>query len=124
MPGVQKNFAYFLYTDDNGADWNVRGESGGAATAVDGHSTDYTAPPWGPNTRRRHVRYAVYQDATTFRTIKQIMYTAAALAALAAGDVVAVAVEGLAATVNYSLAAKIAEKQPIPKASRQLADHA
>jgi len=122
MARNQKNFAYFEYEDDNGAMWNVRGESGGAATAVDGHTTDYTNPVWGKNTTRRHVRYAIYQDATTFRTIKAIIYTPAAFAALSAGDIVAVQVEGLATTVNYTLAAKVPEKQPIAKASRQLAD--
>jgi len=112
----------FKYTDDNSVDWNVRGESGGAFSATDGHSTDYTKPAWGKMTRTRHVRYVVAQDPTTFRTVKGIVYTSAAFASIGLGDTVAVAVEGLATTVNYSVSAKIAEKQPAPHAPRPLAD--
>jgi hypothetical protein len=118
----QRNFSYFLYTDDNAVDWDVFGEDGGAATGVDGHTTDYTHPAWGRNTRRRHVRYAVYQDGSSFRTYKAIIYTPTAFAAIAAGDTVTVLVPGSATGVTYTLAAKIAERQPIPKASRHLAE--
>src|ERR1044072_778675 len=110
MARNQRNFAYFKYTDDNGVDWNVRGESGGAFSGVDGHSTDYTAPAWGPNTTRRHVRYVEAQDSTTFRTVRGVIYTAAAFAAIGAGDTIAVTVPGLATTVNYTVSKKIAEK--------------
>lgn len=122
MARNQKNFSYFMYVDDNAVEWNVRGEDGGAASAIDGHTTDYTKPAWGDNTRKRHVRYAVWQDAVTFRTAKTIIYTPTAFAAVGPGDTIAVSVEGLATTVNYTLAAKVAEKQPLPKASRHLAD--
>lgn len=122
MPINQPNKAYFLYVDDNAANWNVFGESGGPAIGVDGHTTDYTAPVWGRQTVRRHVRYAVYQNATTFRTVKCVIYTPTAFAAIAAGDTVTVPTPGTATDETYVLAAKIAEKQPIPKASRHLAD--
>lgn len=123
MARNQKNFAYQLYVDDNAAQWNVRGEDGGALAAVDGHATfDATKPVWGKQTRRRHVRYVVYQDPVTFRTVKGIVYTAAAFAAIAPGDIVAVQVAGLATTVNFTVKEKIGEKQPLAGASRQLAD--
>jgi hypothetical protein len=122
MPGNQKNYSYFDYLDDNGNHWNVFGETGGPATGVDGHSTDYTQPAWGTNTRKRHVRYAEYQDGTTFRKYRAIIYTPTAFAAISAGDTVTVPIAGVATGATYTLSAKIAEKQPIPKASRHLAD--
>lgn len=123
MARNQKNFSYFTYVDDNGDTWNVRGEDGGALSLVDGHAAlTAGAPVWGRQTSRRHVRYIVYQDPTTFRTVKGIVYTAAAFAAVAPGDIVAVQVEGLATTVNYTVKQKIGEAQPIATASRHLAD--
>jgi hypothetical protein len=122
MARNQKNFQWFLYVDDNAVDWDVFGESGGAASAVDGHTTDFTKPAWGRNTRRRHVRYCIWQDAVTFRTLKTIIYTPTAFAAIGAGDTIAASVAGLATTVNYTLKAKVPERQPIPGTSRPLAD--
>lgn len=121
MARNQKNFENFLYVDDNGVSWTKRGEIGGDATAVDGHATGTGAPTWidGPHMR---VRRIVYQDPTTFRTVTPIFYTAAAFAAVALGNIVAVQVEGLATTVNYSAVKKIAEKQPSRGTSRKLAD--
>jgi hypothetical protein len=121
MARNQKNFDNFLYVDDNGVDWTKRGETGGAATAVDGHATGTNAPTW-IDSKRMHVRRIVYQDPTTFRTIDPIFYTAAAYAAVSLGDIVAVQVEGLATTVNYSANKKLAEKQPARGPSRKLAD--
>jgi len=111
MARNQKNFDNFLYTDDNAVDWTKRGESGGAATAVDGHATSTGAPVWRDSSRMR-VRRIIYKDATTGRTIDPIFYTPAAYAAVAIGDIVAVQVEGLSTTVNYAADRKLAEKQP------------
>src|ERR1700686_2927223 len=123
MARNQKNFKYFLYVDDNAFSWNVRGEDGGAGTAVDGHAAfDATKPVFGRTSRRRHPRYIVAQDPVTFRTIKFVVYTAAAYAALAGGTAIAVTVPGLATTVNYNVSEKIGEKMPIAKTSRELAD--
>ncbi len=122
MARNQKNFQYFLYLDDNAVNWNVRGESGEAGSGVDGHATDFAHPTWGAMSRRRHVRYAIYQDSVTFRTIKFIVYTPTAFAAIVAGATLAVTVPGLATTVTYTLKAKVPEKQPIPATSRNLAD--
>lgn len=123
MARNQKNFKLFDYLDDNGVHWCVRGEDGGAGTAVDGHAAfDATKPIFGRTSIRRHPRYAVYQDAVTFRTVKFIVYTPTAFAAIVPGNIVAVQVPGLATTVNYTLSQKIAEKLPVPKASRELAD--
>lgn len=122
MARNNKNFDNFLYVDDNAVEWNVRGEEGGAFSGVDGHATDYTKPVWGKQSNRRHVRYVVAQDATTFRTIKGIVYTPTAFAAISPGDTIAAQVPGLATTVNYTVSQKIAEKQPIARAARNLLD--
>jgi hypothetical protein len=122
MARNQKNFDNFLYVDDNGVSWTKRGESGGDATAVDGHATGTGAPMWIDSSRMK-ARRIVYQDPTTFRTVSPIFYTAAAYAAVALGtDVLAVQVEGLATTVNYTANKKQAEKQPARGPSRKLAD--
>lgn len=121
MARNQKNFQNFLYVDDNGVSWTKRGESGGDATAVDGHATGTNAPTWIDSARMR-VRKIVYQDPTTFRTVDPIFYTAAAYAAVALGDILAVQVEGLATTVNYAATKKVPERQPSRGPSRQLAD--
>lgn len=123
MARNQKNFKLFDYLDDNGTHWSLRGESGGAGAAVDGNAPfDPTKPVFGRTSTRRHPRYVVYQDAVTFRTVKFVVYTPTAFAAIVPGNIVAVQVEGLATTVNYTLSAKIPEKMPVPKASRNLAD--
>ena len=121
MARNQKNFDNFLYTDDNAVDWTKRGESGGAATAVDGHATGTGAPTWIDSARMK-VRRIIYQDPTTFRTVNPIIYTPTAFAAVDLGDIVAVQVEGLATTVNYAAVKKQAEKQPSRGVSRKLAD--
>lgn len=121
MARNQKNFQNFLYVDDNGVSWTKRGESGGDATAVDGHASGTNAPTWIDGSRMR-VRKIIYKDPTTFRTVDPIFYTAAAYAAVALGDILAVQVEGLATTVNYSAVKKVAEKQPSRGPARQLAD--
>lgn len=121
MARNQKNFDNFLYVDDNTVDWTKRGESGGAATAIDGHATGTGQPTWIDSARMK-VRRIIFQDPTTFRTIDPIFYTPAAFAAVDLGDVLAVQVEGLATTVNYNAVKKVAEKQPARGVSRKLAD--
>jgi len=116
-----KNFQNFLYVDDNAVSWTKRGEDGGAGAAVDGHATGTSAPTWIDSSRMK-VRRIVYQDATTFRTVAPIFYTAASWAAVAIGDIVAVQVPGLATTVNYAAKKKLGEKQPSRSPARQLAD--
>lgn len=121
MARNQKNFQNFLYVDDNGVSWTKRGEDGGPGAAVDGHAAGTGAPTWidGPRMKTRKI---VYQDPTTFRTQRVVFYTAAAYAAVALGDIIAVQVEGLATTVNYNATKKEPEKQPSRGSARQLAD--
>ena len=121
MARNQKNFDNFLYIDDNDVHWTKRGESGGSATAVDGHATGENDPTWVDSARMK-VRRIIYQDPTTFRTVDPIFYTPTAYAAVALGDIVAVQVEGLATTVNYAAVKKVPERQPSRGPSRKLAD--
>lgn len=121
MARNQKNFQNFLYIDDNAVHWTKRGESGGDASAVDGHASGAGDPTWIDSSRMR-ARRIIYQDPTTFRTVTPLFYTSTAFGAVALGDIIAVQVEGLATTVNYSAVKKVAEKQPSRGAARQLAD--
>jgi hypothetical protein len=111
--------------DDNGVSWNKRGEDNAAINTIDGSSAFGGHPRWPKETRRFHTRKGRYVDATTFRSKTVIFYTAAAYAAVTTGtSTLALHVEGETATVTYTLAEKIPEKQPGSAAVRQLADHA
>lgn len=125
MAANQTNFQVFTYVDDNAVTWNKRGELDTAVNAIDG-STALTAgaPVFPRASRRYHTRYAVFVDPTTFRTKRIVVYTAAAFAAITGATTLAVNVPGETAAVTYSLAEKIAEKQPVGRATRQLPDHA
>jgi len=122
MPGNQPNVGWSDYLDDQAAHWSVRGEVGGPAAAIDGHATVGTAPAFGRMTKRRHVRYAEWTDATTFRKTRTIIYTPTAFAAISVGDTVSVPLQGVATSATYTLSALIPEKQPVPGPSRHLAD--
>jgi len=125
MAAEQKNFDLFTYLDDNAQSWNKRGESDAIRNAVDGSTAFGAHPAWGAETPRHRVRRAVYQDPTTFRTKSIIVYTPTAFAALTVGSsTLSFKVEGNTAAVVYTLAQKIAERQPSAKAARQLVDHA
>lgn len=123
MPRNQKNFGYQTYVDDDGVSWNKRGETGGAASAVDGHAASVASQPVWEERPHNTVRKITYMDATTGRTVQPIFYTAAAYNAVALGDIVAVDVAGLATTVNYAAVQKHPEhKRGTPNFTRQLAD--
>lgn len=125
MAANQTNFQVFKYVDDNGVTWNKRGELDAAVNALDGSSAlQAGAPVWPSESRRFHTRKAVFIDPTTFRTKRVIVYTAAAFAAITGATTLNVNVPGEVAAVAYSLSEKIGEKQPVAKATRQLADHA
>jgi hypothetical protein len=121
MARNQKNFQNFLYVDDNGVSWTKRGEDGGDAAAIDGHAAGTGAPTW-INSSRMKARTITFIDPTTFRTVQPLFYTAAAFAAVTLGSTMAVQVEGLATTVDYTADRKHAEKQPKRGPASQLAD--
>lgn len=121
----ERNYQVFSYTDDNAAVWNKRGALDAAINALDG-STVLTAGKalWPAASRRYHTRMAVFQDPTTFRTVRVVIYTPAAFAALTGASTLNVNVPGNVAAVVYNLIEKISEKQPVAHSTRQLADHA
>lgn len=124
MASNELNYQVFTYVDENGTTWNKRGELDTAVNAIDGSAAlTAGAPMWPRRSRLRHTREAVFQDPTTFRTKRIIVYTAAAFTALTGSSTLAVNVPGLATTVTYNLIEKLGEKQPIAHATRQLADH-
>ena len=123
---IQPNFNVFTYHDDDGTVWNKRGAQDPACNAIDGNAAFTSTagtPIWDKNTRKFHVRTAVFQDPTTFRTKRCIVYTPAAFTAITTATTISVAVQGQAATVTYNLSEKSPEKKPVAKAPRQLADH-
>jgi hypothetical protein len=125
MAANQRNFQVFSYVDDNGTVWNKRGTLDAAINAIDGSAPLTAGAPVFPSASRRyHTREAVFYDPSTFRTVRFPVYTAAAFAAITGATTLNVNVPGETAAVTYSLAEKIAEKQPVGKTTRQLADHA
>ncbi len=125
MAAEQKNFSLFTYTDDQGTDWNKRGELDAIRNAVDGSTAFGANPSYGKETRRHHTRKAIYQDPTTFRTKTCIIYTAAAFAALTVGtSTLSFKVEGNTAAVVYTLAELKPESPLTAFSPRNLADHA
>lgn len=123
MARNQKNFSFFTYVDDDAVSWNLRGEDGGAAAAVDGHAVAVATQPTWERTKLNQPRRVIYQDAATGRIVAPVIYTPTAFAAIAKGDIVAVQVAGLATTVNYTAVKKLGEKKRgTPAFSRHLAD--
>jgi hypothetical protein len=120
----QRNYQMFTYVDDNGDTWNKRGILDAAINAIDGSAALTAGEPVWIDTPKKQTRKAVFYDPQTFRTVKFTVYTAAAFAAITGATTVAVSLPGNAAADTYSLAAKIAEKQPVAKATRQLPDAA
>lgn len=125
MAANQRNYQVFTYVDDDARVWNKRGELDAAVNAIDGSAAlTAGAPVWPHSSRRFHTREAVFVDPTTFRTKRIVVYTPAAFAAITGATTLAVNVPGNTGAVTYSLSEKIGEKQPVGKATRQLADHA
>jgi len=121
----QKNFQLFSYLDDNAQTWNKRGEADSIRNAVDGSTAFGAHPNWGRESRRHSVRKAIYSDGTTFRTKTCIIYTPTAFSALTVGtSTLSWMVEGETVAIVYTLAKKVAERQPSAQSARQLADHA
>lgn len=127
MVAVQKNFELFKYVDDDGGNWNKRGEVDTNRNSVDGSAAAGAYPVWrdGTGARGYRSRKIVYQDPTTFRTVTVQFYTAAAYAAIVLQtDTMNIYVPGEAVAVTYTAIRKIPEHKPGVGASRMLADHA
>jgi hypothetical protein len=124
MAANQRNYQVFTYVDDNGTTWNKRGTLDAAINAIDGSAALTGGAPVWINTKRKRTREVIFIDNTTFRTVRFTVYTAAAFAAITSSTTLNINVPGETAAVVYNLSEKIGEKQPVAKATRQLADHA
>lgn len=120
----QRNTNLFHYTDDAAVAWNARGEIDTAVNAIDGSAALTPGAPVWIDSKRKSTRKAVFYDPATFRTKRIVVYTPTAFAAITGATTLAVNVPGNTTPVTYSLSAKIPERQPVAKTSRNLADHA
>ena len=122
MAQDSRNTSLFTYVDNDGNTWNARGEKQTAVNAIDGSTTLTAGAPVWINSKKRRTRKVIFEDPATFRTKVVVVFTAAAFTAITGSTTLAVPVPGSATAVTYSLSQKIDEKQPIAKASRNLAD--
>ena len=117
----QRNFQWYRYVDDTARNWAVRVDKEIGDNVAFGFGAFNAAdPPFGPESKRHHMRRVVYRDPTTFRQRYAKVGSAAAYAAAPA--TLNVSVPGQAAAVTYNLAEKQPEKLLIPSTSRNLAD--
>lgn len=124
MAREAKNFGLFDYVDDNGTDWNKRGEIDAVRNAVDGSTAALGNPVWHEGKRNRS-RKIIYQDPTTFRTKTLIFYTAAAYEAITLRtDTLTFFIEGDATGVVYTAVEKVAEKVAGQRFPNNLPEHA
>lgn len=124
MPATQPNFSYYTYESDDGTTYNLRAQVEWAAYAAHGLAARTNGAPRFVPSKSQTPRTFIYRDPTTFRTRSGPVGTAADYAAADLGDVIAVYVPGLAATVNYELVKKVPERVPTTIVGRQNADHA
>lgn len=125
MPLNQRNFNYFSYDSDDGNSYCVRGDTEWGNTAASGGSACAGEPAYGRASSRRHLRYATFQDPTTYRTFRGIVYTPAAYAALVIGSsTFDVTVADSATPVTYTLKSKTPEKVMSTVSGQQVLDHA
>jgi hypothetical protein len=121
MPGIQPNKSWFRYVDNAGRNWGIQADTDWGAVAASGLAAfNSTDPPFGPQSRRHHVRKAIYRDPVTFRARVLPVGTVAADAALPA--TLAVVIQGQVTTVTYNLSGRVPEKLSVPQTSRHLID--
>jgi hypothetical protein len=107
------SYSVNAYIDDAAQVWNIRGNAAWAADAASGATVAGAHPFWGGrNTKRRHPRYVIYQDPASGRTVRRIVYTPAAMAALAVGATHTFSYPGLETAVAENLVLKEPERQP------------
>lgn len=113
MAADQLNFGYSQYVSDDGNTYCVRSDAEWIANADSGGAACTGQPGYGRSTRRRALRYAIYQDiADTFRSFKRPVFTPTAAAALTVGtSTVSVHVPGETAAVTYTLTDLVPEKR-------------
>jgi len=125
MPGVQRNFGYFSYDSDDATSYCLKADADWGGSAGSGGTACAGEPAYGRATTRRSPRYAIFRDPTTFRTLKGVVFTPAAYAALTVGtSTYSVTYPGSATPQSYTLVKKVPERIPSTVIGRQLEDHA
>lgn len=112
MPADQRNFDYFTYESADGTSYNIRADVDWAAIAAHGLAARANGQPRYIKTGFKKPRMATYVDLTTGRTKSGPIGTSAAFDALVIGSTQAFHVEGLTATVDYTLARVTGERVP------------
>lgn len=108
-----RDFGIFTYLDDFAQSWNMRGDAVWGGTGASGGTAAGSHPFWaGKDTKRRHRRYAIYQDTVSGRVTKRIIYTPTAYAALTSASTCTQYFPGLEDTVTMTLVDVVPEKQP------------
>ncbi len=125
MPADQRNFGYSDYLSDDGTHYCVKADSNWIANTDSGGAACTTNIAYGKDSTRRHKRSVVFRDTTTFRTVKEPVFTPTAYSALVATPVtIAVHVPGETATVTYTQDATNPEKLGRTAITRNDPDHA
>lgn len=118
----QKNRQWYRYTDNKARNWSMLVDKEWGDNAASGLSAfNANDPPFGPTTRLHRPRRVMYRDPETFRTVVNVVGTAAALASLPGTR--NIAVPGSDAPVVYNLAGEIPEKLQVAQQSRNLTDN-
>jgi hypothetical protein len=117
---AERNFNYFTYASDDGTSYNMRGDQTWGNAAASGGTAAGNHPEYGPRSRRRSPRLAVFRDPGSFRTFTGVVYTTAAYAALNVGSsTVTLKLKGAETGVVYTLVKKTPERIPSTVVGRQ-----
>lgn len=112
MPtGDATDFAYFDYTDDTGAHWQVKTDKDWGALAASGLAARDATKPVFPHSPRWRTRKAILQDAVSGRTTSRPTGTVAATANTP-GTAIDIKVRGASGVVTYSSIGMQPEKRP------------
>jgi hypothetical protein len=107
----QIRFAYFRYTDGNGAFWSVKTDADWGLLAASGFSAFNAADPAWPRSARYRLRKCILQDPTTgLKTARPTGSVGAG--ANTRGTVINSVVRGSAGTVGYVSLGMINERLP------------
>lgn len=114
MAGLGDNFVWSDYVSDDGRTYAIRTLASWQSNAASGCTATSTNPAYGHQSRRRHVRKAVFVDAAApGRKVTVPVCTPTAYTALVVGTTtMARGTRGEAAAVTFTLDSKIPEKVP------------
>lgn len=111
MPaGNAKDFGYFRYVDDSGANWSIKTDKDWGGLAASGLAAFNAADPIWPSRGRYRLRKVILQDLVSGRkTARPIGPTASIRVA---GQTVTTVVFGAAGTVTLTSLGFVGERRP------------